>query len=278
MLCIYDYLDYREFLRDFYRNQKKQRFYFSYRYMSQKTGIDPAHIVRIMQGKRHVSDKILDKFIKLCELNDKEARYFEALVAFNKAKSEKQVKETFERLNALTGIQSRKLRADQYEFYQKWYYSAVRALIAIERFKARGDFLRIASRLKPRITARQASEAVSLLKKLNLVAVSGGGILKVTDADVTTGKEWRSLAVKAFQKETIRLSGESIDRHPRELRDVSTVTVGLSPGDLPEVREMISEFRSTIIRFAHKNQNPDDVYQLNVQLFPLTAREMEEGK
>jgi uncharacterized protein (TIGR02147 family) len=268
-LSIFEYLDYREFLRDFYREQKQKHFFFSFRFLSQKTKIDPAHIARVFQCKRHLSEKSLAPFIALCKFNDEEKRYFDQLVAFNMARTERQAGQAFEALLSLSSVKSLTLRPEQYGFYTKWYYTAVRALIAMHRFTD-NDCSRIGQTLSPPITASQARQAVKLLLKLGLVRKEPDGILSVTDVHITTGAQWRSLAVNAFQTETLRLARESLDRHEKELRDISTVTIGIKRDRMDEIRQRIAEFRKSIIHCAEEDQEPDDVYQLNIQLFPLT--------
>jgi uncharacterized protein (TIGR02147 family) len=87
---------------------------------------------------------------------------------------------------------------------------------------------------------------------------------------VTTGEKWTSAAVASFQKETMRLAAESIDRHPRELRDISTLTVGVNVKDLPEIKERLRELRQSILNMKTENEEADCVYQINMQVIPLT--------
>ena len=275
-LSIFEYLDYREFLRDFYREQKAKHFYFSFRYISQKTKIDPAHIARVFQCKRHLSEKSLAAFVALCKFNEEERRYFDRLVSFNLARTDRLASQAFESLLSLSNVKSLTLCSEQYGFYTKWYYTAVRALIAIGRFTTK-DGSRIAKTVSPRITAEQAREAIRLLLRLHLISEGADGILSVTEEHITTGPQWRSLAVKAFQSETLRLAQESLDRHAKERRDISTVTVGIKRSRMDEIRQRIAEFRKSIIRCAEEDRDPDDVYQFNIQLFPLTNAS-EEGK
>jgi len=83
MLSLLSYTDYRSFLNDFYKEQKRNVPSFSIRYIASKTGVDPAHVARILKGKRHVSAKNINKFMKLCKLDNQECTYFECMVAFN---------------------------------------------------------------------------------------------------------------------------------------------------------------------------------------------------
>jgi uncharacterized protein (TIGR02147 family) len=173
---IFEYLDYREFLKDFYRDRKKRHFYFSLRYIAQKPDCDAAHVARVISGKRHLSEKSLSRFARLCGFNDEEKAYFEALFQFNTARSEKQSKIAFEALLSLGGVQSRTLLPQHYEYYSKWYYTAVRALVAVHPFRVKGDFKKIASALNPPISTVAARESVALLLKLGLIQEDKEGI------------------------------------------------------------------------------------------------------
>jgi uncharacterized protein (TIGR02147 family) len=268
-IIIFDYLDYREFLRDFYLEQKRKHSKFSFRFLAQKTQIDPAHIARVFQLKRHLSEKSLAPFIQLCKFNEEEKNFFDRLVVFNMARTEQQVKQAFEALLSLSSVKSRTLKSDQYEFYTKWYYTAIRALIAIRPFTAK-DTGAIAQMLSPSVSSKKAREAVNLLLKLGLVYASDEGILHCSDTHITTGLKWQSIAAKTFQAETIRLAGESLDRHPKEVRDISTVTIGIKRCRIDEMRQRIADFRKSIMHLAEEDQDPDDIFQLNIQLFPLT--------
>jgi uncharacterized protein (TIGR02147 family) len=267
-MTVFDYLDYRLFLKEFYEARKKVNAYFSYRFMGSKVGMDPGYLVKVLQGKYHIAESSIEKFAALCRFSDKESAYFSTLVSFGKAKSQRQVELYFEKLLSLKNVKARRIETDQYEFYRRWYYSAVRALIGFCGF--RGNFKALAERLSPPISVREAKGAVHLLERLNFIRKDAKGVYELTDAVITTGREWKSIAVREFQRQTIDLARESLERHAKDIRDISTVTVAVAAADLPEIKERISEFRNAILSLAAENPAPDCVYQLNVQLVPLT--------
>lgn len=268
MVSVFDYLDYRDFLQDYYNDRKKNDAYFSYRFMGARVHLHASHLIRILQKQRHITLKSIPGFAGLCKMSLREREYFEALVNFNKAKSETQAKSAFERLLSLSSLDKRQLRADQYELFQHWYYGAIQVLFSFVPFK--DDYAALAKRLSPPISVHQAKKAVALLERLDLIRRNCNGYFELSDQFVTTGDKWKSLAARVFQHETIRLADESLDRHAKELRDISTVTIGITKKDLPLLRETIAEFRQSLLRIAKDGDAPDDVYQFNVQLFPLT--------
>lgn len=265
---VFDYLDYRAFLKAHYDRQKEANAAYSYRYIGQKVGLDAGYVVKVFQGKYHIAEKSITPFIKLCKLGGRQAEYFHTLVHFGKAKSGKQAKLLFERLLALKSVDSRRVEEYQYEFYRKWYYTAVRSLIGYYEFK--GDFKALAEKLSPAITVSEAKSAITLLEKLEFIRKDGDGTYRLTDTLITTGDAWRSIAVKSFQEETLRMAAESLHRHDKEVRDISTATVAVAFADLEAIKARIKEFRESILKLAAKSADVDCVYQFNVQWFPLT--------
>jgi uncharacterized protein (TIGR02147 family) len=268
MISIFDYLDYREFLRDFYVDRKKSKPFFSYRFIARRVGMDSSYLIKVLQGVLHISPKKISDFIKTCELNGQEAVYFENLVYFNKAKTDRQRKLYFEKLFSISKVKSRCLDPLQYEFFQKWYYSAVWSLIQMRPFDS--DYDELASLCAPRITRHEARCAVALLKKLGLVRQSEDGRLTVTENNITTGERWQSVAISGYQREMILRAGEAIDRFKKTERDVSSVTLTIPENALDQVRELIMEFRRSVIGLANDLESADRAFQLNVQFYPLT--------
>ena len=168
----------------------------------------------------------------------------------------------------MKGINTYTLEKSQYEFFQKWYYSAILTLLDFYPF--RSDYKALAAKLSPPITESQARKAVALLRKLKLIRKRNDGIFGLTNNIITSGEQWRSLAITSFQEETMRLGLESLHRYPKEERNISTLTITLSKKDLEEANEILKESRAALLKLAEKQKNPERVYQFNIQLFPLS--------
>lgn len=63
---VLDYLEYREYLKDWFVETKKDNPFTSYRYLGQKTGVDPAWLVRVFQKEGHLNESTLPVFIRIC--------------------------------------------------------------------------------------------------------------------------------------------------------------------------------------------------------------------
>jgi len=278
MDTLFNYLDYRAFLRDYYDSRKKSESFFSYRYMANKLKMDHSLLVKILSGKRHIADNAVDKFFSFCKFTKRESQYFETLVHFEKARSKEQSRIYFEQLLALKGYRSTVITKEHYEYFQKWYYVAMRSLLDIYRFT--GDYKELASKLNPPLTVPQAKQAIELLTKLNFIKKETDGSYIVTDTHVTTGEKWQDFAIAAYQKETIQMSASSIDRDPKETRDISSITMSLDLESFDDIKEILRECRASIIKRVDSipEKQTDRVYQLNMQLIPLSAIKKEQKK
>lgn len=267
MKRIFEYFDYQKYLRDFYEEKKRDNTFISFRYLGNRMELDPGFLLKVIQGKHHLAERSIAPVCAYLKFSEQETRYFEVLVSYNKARTSSDIKLYFEKLMALREPGSRPVEESQYAFYQKWYHSAIHALLSIYEFK--GGYKKLASILTPCITAKQAQESIRLLTKIGMIKCEDDGVYRPTDFFVTSGERWQTVAIHNFQKETINLSSQSLDLHPKEVRDISTVTVALSMKDLPEIRERIRQFRKSILSLDSGNQ-PDTVFQINIQVFPVT--------
>lgn len=270
MISIFDYLDYRKYLHDFYLDKKKQMPCFSYRLIGQAVGMDSSFLIRVLQGSLHISAKKISGFIKVCKLPAQEGRYFEALVNFNKAKTEAQRKSYLETIFKISRVTSQRIEPFQYEFFQKWYHSAIWSLIQIQPRKP--DHRILANLCEPAISSSQARESVELLERLGLIRCNETGCLEVTARHISTGEKWESQAIAGYQLEMIRRGEGALQNMRRADRDISTLTFTIREDALVQVRELAAEFRRTLTAFAEEEPDPDRSYQMNIQLFPITKK------
>lgn len=262
------YLDYRAYLHDYYRHRRGRDRYFSYRFMAQRVGMDHGYLVRLVQRKVHLAEGHVPRFLKLCGLKGREAEYFRTLVRFNRCQDPDGAALLFERLMELAGIQAHAVEKDQLEFYSAWYHSAIRALLGIMRH--RGGPAQLAKALDPPLTEKQAQDSVLLLERLGLARRHDGGGHVPTDALLTAGGSLEAAGVRQFQREMLRLAVDALVRHPPEHRDMSTVTLAIASRDLEEIRGRLTALRHSVMNFAAMTAEPDTVFQLNLQLFPLS--------
>ena len=268
MVSLYEYFDYQVFLRDYIDTRKKNQTWFSFRYFAAKIGMDHSNLVKALLGKRHISRLNALSIADFLKFTAKEKEYFTTLVEFNKAKSQAKSKYLLEKLLSIKNVDLKKIEPHQYDYYRQWYHTAIYSLL--DYFEFYGDYKVLAAQLNPPITIKMAMESIALLEQLQLIHKDTRGRYTQTQKMITSGQRWHSLAIQKFQEETIKLAQHSLANHPRNVRDFSTLTMALSKSDMEAIREITEQYRKSIIKVIHESGPGDTVYQLNVQLFPMT--------
>ena len=109
-----------------------------------------------------------------------------------------------------------------------------------------------------------------LLEKLLLIRKEKDGRYVQSEKLISTGQRWHSVAIQTFQEETLKLAISSLSNHPKNVRDISTLTMSLGKPEMEAIRELSKQYRKSIIKVISESGPGDSVYQLNMQFFPLT--------
>lgn len=274
---IFTYIDYRTYLRDLFEEQKTKSPYFSFRSLSQKVGIKSSGFISmVLQGKRSISDNLAIRLAKALQLTKKEIEYFRTMVQFSQAEIHEQRALHLEKLITLQKNPIRKLTQDQYEFYERWYYSAIRELVAITPIS--DDYERIAKLVRPAIKPQEAQQALEVLSRLGLVDKDAAGVYKRTDSVITSGiSQIQSCAIQQFQRSSLELAKTAMDRFSKNERELSTITMSIDEQSYELIRDKLARLRQEIMEIARSVANPRRVYQLNMQIFPLSNDTKDEG-
>jgi uncharacterized protein (TIGR02147 family) len=269
---IFEYLDYRQYLRDFYARQKALGKSFSHRAFSRRAGLRSSNYLSlIMKGERDLSSEMAPRFAKACGLARREADFFCDLVSYGQATSTDQRQRAFERLARFRKFRdAHRLVGEQTAYHAHWYMPALRELVTLPGF--REDPKWIAGMLEPKINEREASEALATLIKLGLLVRSERGRLAQAQATVTTGPGPLSHQIFAYHHGMIELAQRALDELPREQRDMSSLTLCVAESTWPLLKRKIFEFRQELLQLAEAEATPERVVQLNFQLFPLSKR------
>lgn len=282
MNSIFKYLDYRAFLNDYYKEMKENTSFFSYRWFAQKTGTNsPSFLKDVILGKRNLTPSATEKFIKALSISKKEADFFRVLVSFNQADLSSEKQKFYAIILSMTDyISDYQLGIDQYEFYSKWYYSVIRELLPlIEDEEINYD--KLAKRVIPTITIKEAKDSVALLIRLGLIHKTKNGKYIQSEAVITSGnsdKDILSQARRLFHQQMILLAEKSINRFPVNKRYASGITVGISSSCYEMLIQEFSAFRERIISIVDRDDKSDQVYQINFQFFPLSESQKANSK
>jgi uncharacterized protein (TIGR02147 family) len=267
---IFNYLDYRAFLRDLFEYKKQRNYLFSYRVFAGKAGFSSPNFLKlIIDGKRNLSNEGIGKVAKGFDLKKQERDFFENLVFMNQASTHYDKDYYYKKMMSVNGyLKSHKIDKAGYVYFSKWYYPAIREIVVFGDRNITPD--KIAQLLNPSITAREAEKALDLLKELGLIMKNKEGLWEQADSVVTTGPEVKSLIITNYHKEMMKLGMEAIERYPSDERDISAVILSVKKEKFKEFKQRIIAFREELLKLACEDKAPDQVIQINIQAFPLT--------
>ena len=273
---IFEYLDYREFLQDYYRIRKEANSSFSLRAFSDKIGFKAKDFIsRVMQGEKNLSEQSIQKVASGLRLGKRESEFFAALVLFNQAETAEERNSHYAKMQEILKIvrfsESQHLMAHyQYQVYSDWRHLVVRSLIGMFGFS--GDFKELGNRVHPKITPEQAKESVKLLESCGLILKKEDGSYELSQSAITTGNRTSKTALRGFHQKCLKLGADSIDRDQPSERNISGLTLGISKDGYERIVERINAFRKEIAFLAEEDQDADSAYQLEICFFKVGGK------
>jgi uncharacterized protein (TIGR02147 family) len=275
------FTDYRQYLRDYYlfRREQTKSSLRPYSYATFAASADiksPNYLKLIIEGRRNLSSDMAQKFAKAMGLSREDTEEFMALVDFTQAV------EPIDRnryLKALADIRVKQqlktgeIKAETWEKVPSWVmwvlYSLVdqkgvrfdpRVLFEVMRGKARPDEIR---------------------KCLDRLLESGELVMNPATGEVSKGRELMSgsenvpvALVRKLQAELIYLAMESLFQDQPQDREFGAQTLALTETEFEQLKFELRQFRKRWfkdISVNRKAEKADRVFQLNIQLFPVTA-------
>ena len=120
---VFDYVDYRAYLRDFYRAKKAESRAFSFRQFSRRAKLkSPNALKRVMEGDRNLTREMARKFARACGLEGDAREYFEHLVDFEQAKTVAERDAAYAELSGFRRYrQAHKLEVAHAAYHSHWY-------------------------------------------------------------------------------------------------------------------------------------------------------------
>lgn len=270
MRSIYEYSDYRTYLRDYYEDQKSRNPAFSYRFLSLRAEVaSSAFFKLVIEGKRNLTKQSVLKVAKALHLEGPEAEYLENLVFFNQAESIQEKNHYFDRM-----VQSQKhmkigaIQAHNYNYFAEWWHPVVRELVVI--MGGTDDAEIIAKKLRPAVTPQQVRGSLDLLLRLGFLRRTAQGKLEQTEPALATGPTVNDVQIINYQIRLLQLASEAFDRVAPAERLSSATTLAISQANFPMFLGKIRAFRAQLQELARADADPEVVYLLNLNFFPLS--------
>ncbi len=249
-------LYYVQKLNDVLEARKSSNPKYSLRAFARDLDLDSASLSQIIRGKRKLPLRSVKEVANKIDLTPLEKSLF--LESFFKKD-----------LNLLgSEILDPRFELDEsyYEIIAEWEYYAALELFSLDDLK---EFSAETVSYSLNIDLTRAQEVIENLLKVELISKDEDGKYIQTHNDVKTSDGIESAALMVSHLEGLDIAKEKIREFDLDQRDFSSCSFAIDPDRLPELKELIREFRKKISAFS-KVGNKTEVYQTSIQLFPLT--------
>jgi len=270
MKPIVEYKDYRQYMREFYEERKRSS-YFTWREFASLSGfVSPTYLKLVCDGKTRLSKPGVAKVARAMGLEGFDYTYFALLVKFGNAKNEVEKESALQELEREARMNKiRIVDADAIRYYESPMYPIVRELAPLMPAATFGE---MASKIKTAATAVDVREVLQFLVRADLLRRREDGSYEQTQKAVKGSKEAIPFAIRGMNRKMAELAVDSIAGDSADKRHFSSVTMGIDGPTYERISREVDDFRKRIVSMANECQKIDQVYQLNLQVFPLTEK------
>ena len=273
MRPIVEYSDFRQYMLDYYE-ERKRRSVFSWREFSKIAGFTSSSYMKVVcDGKSKLSRIGVERTGAAMGLVGFEMEYFRAMVQYGQAESAEAKKDAFRNMLAIAKVHKvRVLEGDLFAYYDSWRNPVVRELAPLMPGATPGD---MAKMCYIETSAQEVRESLDFLTRSGLLKKSDGDIFELAETSVTGTPDATRLAMRGMHRQMAELATPALEL-PKDERNFSGVTMGVSKETYGRIVDVLNECRKKIIAIAAEDKNIEQVYRLNLQLFPLT-KNVKEG-
>ena len=266
-----DFPDYRSYFRAIYEAAKDNDPHYSFVRLSEDLGLASTNAHSVINGKRSLSAKAVERIAQSLNLSAPHRKYLLALVRQEAARTPEEREQAFRDRLELKGkeVDSRVDR-NILAFFEHWHHAAIMELLRIE--SASDDPAWIADALHPKIGLVAIKRSLELLKSLGYLAFdSKRQRLYPSTTRVSTGDEIAYLAIMSYHRQMLDLAVQAMDQVRSEDRDISAITMLVTPELRDEFRRDLIALRKKFLDRAESNQSGTEVVQVNFQIFPVAS-------
>lgn len=272
------YTDYRLYLNDhfeFRRHETRHQLRpFSYSDFSAAADIrSPNYLKLIISGERNLSLDMCKKFGRALRLEKPEQEEFETLVAYNQAADPLERNQSLKTLSELRSQRSLDAGDIDQETWDKvpgWLSWVIYALIDQANIEFSIDHLKKV--LRQTATEKNIQEAIDKLVASGDVRIENNIPYK-NNKVISNSEKIPAVLVRKLQSELVYLGLESLYRDAPQEREISGFTIAMTDEEFSWVRHEMRKIRKelqTKLMMAREKGPGKKVYQVNIQLFPLT--------
>jgi uncharacterized protein (TIGR02147 family) len=230
---------------------------YSIRAFAKKLQVSSGALSEILAGKRRLTESLAKRIISRLAMRPRDARRLMLLVQ----------EEYIEASCMGEDTASTTVPVDEFELISQWEHFAILSLTETKGFKS--DVKWIAERLG--ISFSKAKRAILRLESLGHL-VNEGGKLKRKKTRLQSSDDIINISVRRSHYGDLDLAKRSLDRDDISIRDFTSITLPADTHLMEMAKKKIRRFQDEMESLFEGN-DCDEVYRMNIQLYPLTKIE-----
>lgn len=261
-----------EFLRSAFLERKQRNPAYSLRAFARDMGFSDTLICLVFSGKRSLTVRQAAQMGIMLGLPKAEAEIFTRAALLSSPVHARRKAGARNGRTVVRATLFREYEVERLKLVSHWFHLAILDLTDTRDF--RDDPAWIAERLG--ISRVEADDAIARLIRVELLRRTPEGLRK-TDKFFHLEAKRSDPAVRTYHRQMIARASAELDRTSDEdysRRNLTGVTLSVREDRMPGARRMIQKFQRELTEYLADGGSAecDEVYQLNVQLFPLSQR------
>lgn len=269
------FLSINSYLQAYYNYRKAQNPHFSYENWASELDFKSRSSLRMMAyGKRNISEKLLENFVRKESFSPKETQYLVLLAKLQNTKNISLKKIFLEKISELTDFKVNKTEIkNAFDFLSNPEMYLIQMLISFKDFQATIPNLNKVLKFN---TAK-IKKALLKLEDMDLIEVSM--------SEASERKTWKSKAKffcvtdklekparQVFHQQTVKETEKIIHEDILD-KKLKSLFFSLNEEDYRDLTEIIDQFANKVkTKYANDFIQNKKIYKMNVQLYPLTEK------
>ena len=268
---IYDYTDFRAYLRDWFRARDGRP---SQSGFARRVPCSAALLSSVINGTRNLGRARAERFANVLKHDAAERAYFLDLVWFAEAESPADRDASWRRISARRKWDDVAALDDAtYRVFTNWLLPLLVEMARWPHFVADADW--IASQIRPRVTAADVSEALDWLVEHGILDQDADDQLAAAvgnfGSDHDGVRAFQSHVMARHHQDALELMKQRLPTTDHTVRHYSTTTFSAGPKEVAELKRRIRSLVELTCAESEEQQQPDRVMMLSVQLAPLAG-------
>lgn len=237
------------------RRSKNPRY--SLRAFAKQLGLSPGRLSEFLAGKNSLSKANAMKIADALTFTPKQNERWLNSLGFPKQSESKYLRHR--KVDSFVTIDE-----DRFHLIADWEHYAILTFLETDVID------KSEKTLCERLGIKELTARLALNRLLRMGFISQDGLqFRKETPQVSTSSDVPSPALRKSHKQTIEQALDALDTVDVEFRDITSITIPTSTKKLPLAKKMIKDFRRRLAAVM-EDCDKDEVYNLNIQLVPVT--------